>query len=157
MKAAPYFFNTMLGDWNGTCRTWFQPGKLADESEISGKIRRVIGGGYLRHEYSGEIQGKMRHGDEIYLFNTAKNRFEVSWIVSFHMSDAIMLSMGNALPANNGFEVVGSYDAGPGNPPWGWKTVYEIIDAGHLKITAFNITPNGEEAKAGEIEYKRES
>ena len=33
---------SLVGRWKGNCRTWFQPGKLADESEITGEIVAVL-------------------------------------------------------------------------------------------------------------------
>ena len=29
---------SMVGSWEGTCRTWFMPGKLADESTVKEKF-----------------------------------------------------------------------------------------------------------------------
>lgn len=28
----------LLGKWEGSCRTWFEPNKLADESKVSGEV-----------------------------------------------------------------------------------------------------------------------
>ena len=40
-----------------------EPGKLADESKVSGEIAGVLDGRFLRHTYEGTIQGKRRRGE----------------------------------------------------------------------------------------------
>jgi hypothetical protein len=76
--------------WSGTCRSWFEPGKLADESEISGVFEALLDGGFLRHSYSSTISGKPRHGEELLAVNGITGRFQSSWIDDFHMNYAIM-------------------------------------------------------------------
>jgi hypothetical protein len=143
----------LVGSWEGTCRTWFQPDKLADESKVKGTIRPLLGGRFLRHEYEGSMQGRPRHGDETIAFNSTAKRFQTAWVDDFHMNYAIMFSDGEATA--RGFAVKGKYDVGPKAPPWGWKTVFELIDDDHLTITAYNITPAGQEMKAVETKYSR--
>lgn len=125
---------SLVGSWEGTCRTWSEPGTLADESGVRGDIRRMLDGRFLRHTYEGTIQGKPRHGEETIAFNSIANRFQVSWFDDFHMSYGIVFSEGEA--AARGFVVIGSYDAAPNAPLWGRKTVYRLTDDDHLTITA---------------------
>jgi len=144
---------SLVGSWEGTCRTWFEPGKPGDESKVTGRIRPLLDGRFIRHEYAGTIQGKPRHGEELIAFNAMTKRFQVSWVDDFHMNYAIMFSEGEATPT--GFVVKGEYEGAPDTAPWGWKTVFDLVDDDHLTMTAYNVTPDGQEAMAVETKYSR--
>ncbi|MCE6988266.1 DUF1579 domain-containing protein [Dyadobacter sp. CY323] len=146
-------FQSFIGEWEGVTKTWFEPDVGADESPMKGIIRSILGGRFILHEYQGTLSGSPFEGSATYGFDLGSNKFQAAWIDSFHMSTGIMLSEGHEI--GNGFSVLGSY-GGPDIPePWGWRTTLELVNPNELIITAYNISPEGQEDKATETVYKR--
>ncbi len=143
----------LIGKWEGTSRTWFEAGKLADESAVSGEFIPLLNGQFVRHVYTGTIQGKPRNGEELLTFNSVTKEYQLTWIDSFHMNYASLLSLGKA--DANGFSVLGQYDIADGVPRWGWRTSYQFTDSDKLLIRAYNIEPQAAEEIAIETVYQR--
>lgn len=144
----------LVGQWQGTSRVWFEPGKLGEEATIQGGIREVLDGRFVVHEYHSQLMGHPQHGIAIIGYHLDEQRYECAWIDSGHMGSGIMFSVSEKAASRTA--VLGQY-GGAAGPPWGWRTEFELVEADRLLITAYNITPGGEEAKATEIDYRRQS
>jgi hypothetical protein len=138
----------LAGGWTGTSRLWLEPDKLTDESPVVGSIQLILDGRFALYLYQGSIEGETQHGMFMVGYNTTIDQYEASWVDSFHNNTAIMFCVGR--PTENGFSVLGSYPDPTGGPDWGWRTEVELVDRDHLTITAYNISPEGDEAKATE-------
>lgn len=140
----------LAGNWKGLTRVWFEPGKLADESAFRGVIRSVLGGRFIQFEYTGAIQGSPVEGIMTMGCSLGTGQLQCAWIDSFHNGTAIMFSENNG--TSFPFSVRGSYGK---EPKWGWRTELTPVDDRHFVITMYNITPDGDEAKAVEMSFER--
>ncbi len=142
-----HFLSQLAGNWVGTSKLWLEPGKLADEARMVGTIQLILEGRFALFLYQSSIEGEPQHGMFTFGYNTAADQYEASWVDSFHTNTAIMFCAGGAM--ENGFQVLGSYGDPSGGPDWGWRTEVEL-QGDRLTVTAYNITPEGGEAKATE-------
>ena len=130
---------------------------LAAGSGQRGTLRAVLQGRFLLHEYSWEFDGRSHSGLALYGYHIDEKRWECAWADSFHSGSSIMFSQtsGEADPAH--FAVLGSYGDGqtPPGPRWGWCTEIKQPDDDRLLITMTNISPEGDEVRAVEVEYAR--
>ena len=148
-----HFLARLAGGWTGTSRLWLEPDTLTDESPVVGTIQLILDGRFALYLYQGSIQGEVQHGLFAFGYNTLLDRYEASWVDSWHNNTALMFCTGNL--TGNGFFVLGSYPDPNGGPDWGWRTEVELVDNDHLVITAYNIPPEGGEATATEARLTR--
>lgn len=153
-ESAPHvFLASLAGEWKGTAKTYFEPGVLGDESEWRGTIRPILDGWFMLHEYEGAFDRTRHLGAAIIGYNTFHRRYEMAWIDTHHNGTAMMFAIGAKQDARP--SMLGSYPDPSGGPDWGWRTELEVRDESTVVVTAYNITPAGEEAVAIETVYRR--
>lgn len=145
----------LVGEWEGTTKTWFEPENVADESPVKGSIRLIMDGKFAIHEYDGHFADKSLHGLTIIGYDLNLKRFQSAWIDSFHNGTAIMFSEGER--GNQDMSLLGGYTyiTPELEQRWGWRSVIEVIHENELLLTAYNISPEGEASKATETRYQR--
>lgn len=156
-SGAHHQLSRLAGEWEGTTKTWFDPGKLEDESPIKGTIRPLLDGRFMLHEYTSSLKDKPLTGMAIIGYHLDLQKYQIAWIDSFHNGSAIMFSEGKK--GGNEMNVLGSYAyvTPEIEQYWGWRTTIEIVSDNEIIIRAFNVSPEGEEGRALETVYKKVS
>jgi hypothetical protein len=154
-NGAHYQLSRLEGSWKGTTKIWFDPSKLEDESPITGTMKLILDGRFILHEYTSSFGDKEITGMAIIGYHLELEKFQCAWIDSFHNGSAIMFSEGNKAEQN--ISVLGSYAyvTPEVEQHWGWRTNIEILNDTEVEITAYNISPEGQETKATETVYKK--
>jgi hypothetical protein len=147
------FLAQLVGGWAGRVHTWLEPEGVPIESRTQGSIQLILDGRFALYLYQTSMDGEAQHGLFTFGYNTTLDRYESSWVDSSHNNTAIMFCTGNS--KEKGFAVLGSYPSSDGGPDWNWRTEVELVDKDHLIITAYNISPEGLEAKAVESKLTR--
>ena len=144
----------LVGEWQGTKLLYLSPPPappLSSASKLS--VKAIAGGGFLQFDYHWAYEGEQQTG-VLLIGNDEEKAASAAWLDSFHMSGKIMTALGTA--SETSLDVRGSYAAPPG-PDWGWSISIRSSSANELQIVMHNISPEGEEDLAVQIDYTRAS
>lgn len=147
------FLAQLVGGWAGKTLTWPEPEGTPRQAPTQGSIQLLLEGRFALYLYQTSIEAQPQHGLFVFGYNTTLDRWEASWIDSFYNNTAIMFCVGNQV--QQGFAVIGSHPDPTGGPDWSWRTEVKLIDHDHLVITAYNMSPEGAEARAVETQLTR--
>ena len=169
--------HTLVGDWSGTSRLWFEPGEPANTSPAVLSVRPTLGGRGVILEYrwtmqAAEDDGEVTEAEEqlgTLVVTPVDDGHHLASIDTFGTGGTIMLLTSTALaegaladppPADVGadvtplVQVLGSYH-GDGEI-WGWRMAITQIDHDNLVITSWNVEPTSEQQLAVVDSYTRQ-
>lgn len=132
----------VIGNWSGMYELWFEPGDSISTSPSTLSVSSTNNDGLVA-EYTWIFDG-MHHSGKY----TLSPEGSVVFVDSFHTSGSEM-----TCSANSAFDVTGTYEAG--DETWGWRTALNMASPDELTVTAWNVTPAGEETLATRATYSR--
>ena len=153
-KDVQAFFDAMKGDWHGGYDLWLMPTAPKEHSVSTAQIKADAKDDSLVMEYQWTRGNKRQRG--AFHFDGSGTTAGFSWSDTFHSATDPMKGDGKLSDDGKRLVFISSYVAGPGQPAWGWRTEFTIVDSKTLKMEAYNITPGGQEGLAVRCEYARQ-
>lgn len=144
------------GSWHGPSTLQDPHNSIAEESQSDLTVTPVLGGRFVRLDYTWSYQGKPQEGSLLIGFQKKEDVFTGHWIDSFHMGTKVMGLQGPN-PSGSTLSLLGSYAAPPG-PDWGWRIEITPETEGTLRMVMFNLWPEsegGQQDLAVEASYTR--
>ncbi|OLS28948.1 MAG: hypothetical protein HeimC2_03860 [Candidatus Heimdallarchaeota archaeon LC_2] len=142
----------LSGKWMGEYLLWLNPTQPSVKCNSTSSIQKVVMDRYMKIDYAWEYDGKKQEGLLIFRYNEKKKKILMTWIDSWHQPD-FMLCEGS-IDSDNKISAKGSYEALEG-PNWEWRTKIIPKSSDAFTFEMYNILPDGTEALAVQVEYKR--
>lgn len=141
------------GTWEGTNRLHDPHTSAPEDSAATGTLTRLLGGRFLRFDYSWAYQGTDQEGSLLIGYQSDRAVVTVHWIDSWHMSEGVMPCKG-VVGTDGAIDVRGTYAATTG-PDWGWRIELRPTGDETLRLTMHNVDPDGNEQTAVECRLAR--
>lgn len=146
------FYADLAGDWTGINSLWLQPGTEAHKSDMTAQFKPTAKGAYFLMTYSWAWKDKPQAG--VFLLGGQGEKATATWGDSWHQTPEPMQCHGTLSDDGRKIILHGSYAASSG-PDWGWRTEFTLLGPDVLRMAAYNITPEGQEALAIRAELTR--
>jgi hypothetical protein len=143
------------GSWRGVNRLNDPNTSQWVESESTAVVTPVLSGRFVRIDYTWLYEGKTQEGSLLLGYDSNAHQNTAHWIDSWHMGE-LMMALQGSKESTGDIDVRGAYSAPP-SPDWGWRIRIKIDNSTQLSILMFNISPEGQEYPAVEINYDRDS
>jgi len=140
------------GSWETTTRAWMASGRDPVASTGTCEQKMILGGRYLRQDYSGEMMGQPFSGINLIAFDNHTQKYRSTWIDS--MSTGIYLFEGEASPNRKTITQECRYDD-PVKGPAVWRSVTKFVNPDTIEFEMFIKPKRGREEKMMEMTVTR--
>ncbi|HWG84997.1 MAG TPA: DUF1579 family protein [Deinococcales bacterium] len=140
------------GDWRGNNRLYYPHDEPAKETESTARVTPVLGGRFLRVDYTWSYQGQPQEGSMLVGHDPKSGKAAIHWIDTWHVGRTVQVSEGTF--SDGTVDALAHYPA-PEGPPWGWRTELKPLGADRFAFRMWNIPPGMEEVIAVEAEFSR--
>jgi hypothetical protein len=153
--SVPELLERLIGEWRGFNRlhTSWIPENPVRETTSKAMVELTARGRFLKIEYDWAFEEVPQEGLILIGDEKPSDSVKAFWIDSWHLSDKFMVSESDR--KNNGAISLKGFYAVPDHPDWGWRTVIEPKSPDSFKIVMYNVSPEGEESLAVEMDFER--
>jgi hypothetical protein len=144
----------MAGNWTVTTKMWMDPSAPPTESKGAAKSTFVLGGRWLRQEYTGDMMGMPFEGIGMTGYDNFKKEYISTW--TDNMSTTMMRSTGSVNAAGTEFTMTGTMDEPmTGERDKKFRHVWKLASADSHVFEAYDNIPGKGEVKVMELTYTR--
>ncbi len=147
------YLHKLAGTWDAHATFWMQPGALPTESKGTSVNEVIMGGRYLKTDYTSEFMGSPFQGMALDGFDNQKQRFVGLWIDT--MSTLMMVFEGTVDEAAAVRTMTAEYTDAMTGKPAKMKGVTTVVNEDEHRYEAWTTGKDGEMFKTMEIVYKR--
>ncbi len=141
------------GDWTGTSMLHDPHAGTPETSFSRLHIKEILSGRFVRLDHTWAYKDSGQEGSLLVGFDSQAGTVTAHWIDGWHMNSQVMACRGPK-PDGDALSVLGFYAAPPG-AEWGWRIDIVPTVSDVLRVTMFNLTPDGREELAVDARYTR--
>lgn len=146
--------SSLAGAWKAEAKFWNDPKKAPEIVKAKATFTSVLGGRYIRQDYSGKLFGKPMHGIGYMGYDNSKKTYSSTWMDT--NSTSVMSSTGTYDAASKTWTFLSEMSC-----PFAANAMVQmtekltLVGKNHLRFEMYQSRDGGEPQKSFEINYRR--
>lgn len=145
---------SLAGTWTTRTRARMDADAAPMEGTGSCEQKMILGGRFLRQEYTGEMMGMTFTGVNLIGYDNHTGKFVSTWVDT--MNTGIFYFEGSGDAEGKTMTRLSSYDD-PDRGPMTWRSVTRIVDENTLEYEMFLTPKGGREERVSEMTLSRKT